>query len=193
MSKIKIIGNTTTTPVPRSNWSQTDKTKADFIRNKPTLGAVSEKDTIDKVDLAFDVQTSLEQIDTKANIVTLTTAEYNALGNDEVNANTLYMLTDGEPEYYTMTEVDEKIETINTSISDSVNEVKLYSDNNFENAKSYVDNAIDAIPTPDVSGHIGNHNIAVDAHKDIRESIQGLENAVAQKSQVQIITWEADD
>lgn len=32
----KIIGNTTTTPVPRSDWKQVDSTKADFILNKPT-------------------------------------------------------------------------------------------------------------------------------------------------------------
>lgn len=32
---IKIIGNTTATPVPRSNWEQTDENKADFILNKP--------------------------------------------------------------------------------------------------------------------------------------------------------------
>ena len=31
----KIIGNTTATPVPRSNWLQTDESKADFILNKP--------------------------------------------------------------------------------------------------------------------------------------------------------------
>ena len=95
----KIIGNTTTTPVPRSNWLQTDKTKADFIRNKPSLGTMSEKDEVDKNDLALDVQSSLEQIDTKANIVTLTTAEYTALEQaGEINANTLYMLTDSEEE-----------------------------------------------------------------------------------------------
>ena len=31
----KIIGNTTATPMPRSDWGQKDKTKADYIRNKP--------------------------------------------------------------------------------------------------------------------------------------------------------------
>ena len=30
----KIIGNVTTTPVPRSDWGQNDKTKVDFIRNR---------------------------------------------------------------------------------------------------------------------------------------------------------------
>jgi hypothetical protein len=93
----KIIGNTTTTPVPRSDWGQTDKKKADYIRNKPTLGAVSEKDEIEKSDLTTDIQSSLEEISTKANVVTLTTEEYAALEEAEAtNANTLYMITDAE-------------------------------------------------------------------------------------------------
>ena len=101
--------------------------------------------------------------------------------------------------------------------------------------------AIKAIPVPDVSGQIDNHNTSTYAHDDIRKiikantdaitdkisyknqiltedqkaqarinigamssntlipSVEGLateeyvNQAVAQKSQVQIITWEADD
>lgn len=68
----KIIGNTTTTPVPRSDWGQTDKKKADYIRNKPSLGAISEKDEIAKSDLTTDVQSSLEKISTKASIQFIT-------------------------------------------------------------------------------------------------------------------------
>lgn len=59
----KIIGNTTATPVPRSDWNQTDKKRPDYIRNKPKLGAISEKDVIDKTDLNTDIQSSLEEID----------------------------------------------------------------------------------------------------------------------------------
>ena len=33
----KIIGNTTATPNPRPDWNQTDSTKADYIKNKPTI------------------------------------------------------------------------------------------------------------------------------------------------------------
>lgn len=33
----KIIGNTTATPNPRPDWAQTDSTKADYIKNKPTI------------------------------------------------------------------------------------------------------------------------------------------------------------
>ncbi len=38
MSDIReIIGNTTTTPVAQSDWAQNDSTKADYIKNKPTI------------------------------------------------------------------------------------------------------------------------------------------------------------
>ncbi len=40
----KIIGNTTATPNPRPNWNQTDETKADYIKNKPTI--LTEEDVI---------------------------------------------------------------------------------------------------------------------------------------------------
>jgi hypothetical protein len=33
----KIIGNTTTTPMAPPDWNQTDSTKADYIKNKPTI------------------------------------------------------------------------------------------------------------------------------------------------------------
>lgn len=39
---------------------------------------------------------------------------------------------------------------------------------------TYVTNAISAIPTPDVSGQIGVHNTAIDAHNDIRLLISEL-------------------
>lgn len=60
---IKIIGNTTATPTPRSDWNQADEAKADFILNKPALGSIAEKDVIEKNDLASDVQTSLGKAD----------------------------------------------------------------------------------------------------------------------------------
>lgn len=95
----KIIGNTTATPVPRSDWNQTDKKRPDFIRNKPELGTISEKDVIEKSDLTTDIQSSLEEIDTKANVTTLTQAEYEVLEQaQQTNANTLYMITDAEEE-----------------------------------------------------------------------------------------------
>ena len=34
----RIIGNTTATPTPVSDWDQTDQKKADYIKNKPVIG-----------------------------------------------------------------------------------------------------------------------------------------------------------
>lgn len=41
----EIIGNTTTTPNPRPNWAQEDKTKPDYIKNKPTSLSQFENDS----------------------------------------------------------------------------------------------------------------------------------------------------
>ena len=43
-----------------------------------------------------------------------------------------------------------------------------------DDAKAYTDTKIAAIPTPDVSGQIGEHNTSISAHNDIRELITGL-------------------
>ena len=84
----KIIGNTTATPVPRSDWEQTDKTKADFIRHKPTLGAISEKDVINKDDLSTDIQSSLEQLD-DLQIINIDLSASNEGESNLLNADTL--------------------------------------------------------------------------------------------------------
>ena len=63
---MKITGNTVGTTMPRSDWNQTDPSKADYIKNKPTLGAISTKDTIEKTDLSSDVQTTLDKAETAA-------------------------------------------------------------------------------------------------------------------------------
>ena len=43
----KIIGNTTATPNPRPDWMQTDETKADYIKNKPTI--LTEEDVVNLI------------------------------------------------------------------------------------------------------------------------------------------------
>lgn len=44
----KIIGNTTATPNPRPDWEQTDTTKADYIKNKPTI--LTEEDVVNLIE-----------------------------------------------------------------------------------------------------------------------------------------------
>lgn len=55
----KIIGNTTATPTPRSDWNQTDVNKADFIMNKPILGDLAFKNKVSKNDLTLELQSLL--------------------------------------------------------------------------------------------------------------------------------------
>ena len=43
----KIIGNTTTTPMAIPDWNQTDPTKADYIKNKPTTIEMSNIEIIE--------------------------------------------------------------------------------------------------------------------------------------------------
>ena len=54
MSKNKpIIGNSVGIPNPKSDWNQTDETKADFIKNKPDINGMID-DKLGKVDEALD-------------------------------------------------------------------------------------------------------------------------------------------
>lgn len=57
---------------------------------------------------------------------------------------------------------------------------KGYVDNTVEGlaTEEYVDDAIAAIPTPDVSGQIDTHNTSADAHSDIREAIAANTSAI---------------
>jgi hypothetical protein len=43
---IKIMGNTVGVPNPRSDWRQTDPTKADYIKNKPDIESKADKEDI---------------------------------------------------------------------------------------------------------------------------------------------------
>lgn len=44
----KIIGNPTVTPMAVPDWNQTDSTKADFIKNKPTV--LTEKEVLELIE-----------------------------------------------------------------------------------------------------------------------------------------------
>jgi len=46
--------------MPQSDWTQTDETQLDFIKNKPTLGSLAAKDEVAKSDLTEEVQTALD-------------------------------------------------------------------------------------------------------------------------------------
>ena len=48
--KIQIVG----LDIPQADWDQTDETKLDFIKNKPTLGTIASKDSLSKSDVGLD-------------------------------------------------------------------------------------------------------------------------------------------
>lgn len=48
---------------PQGDWEQTDSTKADYIKNKPELGALAVKDEVVKADLSADLQTAIDRVD----------------------------------------------------------------------------------------------------------------------------------
>ena len=82
--------------------------------------------------------TELEEM-TPEEVLSHINGAYEAMTEDETNANTLYMLTDDEDNYYTIVEIDEKVEAINNSISNATTEAKSYSDANLISANTYTD------------------------------------------------------
>ena len=60
----EIIGNTTATPAPQTDWAQTDATKADYIKNKPEILTEDQvKDLIDEFGGDAQVQADWAQAD----------------------------------------------------------------------------------------------------------------------------------
>ena len=49
----------------QSDWTQNDASKPDYIKNKPVLGTLASKSTVEKSDLSTDVQESLNKADTE--------------------------------------------------------------------------------------------------------------------------------
>lgn len=60
--KIQILNGASI--IPKPDWEQNDSTKADYIKNKPTLGTISTKDSIEKTDLSSDVQAAIDKANT---------------------------------------------------------------------------------------------------------------------------------
>ena len=77
-----------------SNWNAKSNFSGSYtdLTNKPTLGPLAAKITIDKADLATDVQASLAKADTALQSVTKADV-VDALGYEPLNTNTTYDLT----------------------------------------------------------------------------------------------------
>ena len=57
----KIIGNTTTTPMVRPDWAQTDETKAGYIKNKPNLEELAQKEDVQNLELELSNKIDKEE------------------------------------------------------------------------------------------------------------------------------------
>ena len=77
----KIIGNTTATPMAIPDWNQTDKNKADYIKNKPSLEGLATEDYVD-TKIAEMVNSAPETLDTLNELA-------NALGDNPNFATTM--------------------------------------------------------------------------------------------------------
>lgn len=138
----KIIGVTVGTQLPKPNFKQTDPTKGDYIKNKPDFEGL--KTQVNAVsDLVGDTKVS-DQIETAISAIDYPVDSVNGkTGAVVLNASDVGALPD-------TTEIP-SIEGLAT--------------------EEYVNNAIGAIPTPDVSGQLNTHNTDANAHNDIRTQL----------------------
>lgn len=85
-------------------------------------------------------------------------------------------------------DIRDLIDDVETSIEEELTKKSDvgHDHNDMYYTEAEIDDKFASIPTPDVSGQINTHNTDTLAHKDIRD-------AILQRTQVQIITWGADD
>ena len=73
----KIIGNTTATPNPRPDWTQTDSTKADYIKNKPEFANVATSGSYNDL---TDKPIIMQEVDDNGILYINNTSEFASLG-----------------------------------------------------------------------------------------------------------------
>jgi hypothetical protein len=167
-----------------------------------------------------------------ASVTTLTTEEYEALTPEEINANTLYMITDEEDVWNVEVLISEDgltlslVDTTPINVIDAVDSgvnVRLYANISTDKIRYYSMNGRGTNSFGDYVNFVYGDSAEVDTIQisrngrntligrvvdefasasdvvelktkvgDITVSEQ-INNAVSQKSQVQIITWEEDD
>lgn len=103
-----------------------------------------------------------------ASVVTMTTAEFEAMEENDFNANTLYMTTDGESDYYTKEELDEMgLITINLEGSTA------------------------ASPNPINADTLGGHTI--DSLVDLVASMLDNSTSIEETTPEDIVAWMCED
>jgi hypothetical protein len=178
----KIIGNTTATPVAIPDWKQTDSSKADYIKNKPDFDELSakvgESSVSDQILLAIDnIDFPVDSVNGKTGSVTLTASDVGATTKDYVDDQI------ANAKSYTDTKVAGLVNSAPETL-DTLNELAdaLGDDPNFATTMAT------ELGKKATKVELETHN-----HNDVYYTETEIDNMLAQKSQVQIITWGADD
>ena len=82
----EIIGNTTATPNPRSDWAQTDPTKADFIKNKPSLDEFATKNDVAE-EIEDNIPTKTSELENDSGFITSTNNSIVSSANNTIGKN----------------------------------------------------------------------------------------------------------
>ncbi len=209
----KIIGNITTTPIPRSDWAQTDKAKADFIRNKPgvvlytdqELTAEQKAQAKENIGVREPSQVSIilsasswennQQTATIEGISADETKQFIAivpsLASQSLYRESNIMVTAQSENRLTFTA--ETVPTIDLMVYIVVQALEEGHGIIVDGESTPLDAAavlyIPQVLTEDQKATVRS-NIGTMSTEEIEEYIN---NAVANTAQVQIITWEADD
>lgn len=153
----KIIGVTVGTTLPKPNFKQTDPTKGDYIKNKPDFdGLKSKVETIDELVGGSSVSS---QISSAISALTSDDVDIYVQNDEPVDApeGAMWLDTDENGE-------DEVIHVYESMIKPAIGEIK-----------NKVDNKEDA---GTASSIVSAHNISTNAHSDIRQLIDEVqENA----------------
>ena len=206
---MKIVGYTVGTPLPKPNLKQTDPTKGDYVKGKEILdekyikvdeqelteeqkvqvrmnigaGELASKDEVTKTELSADVQASLDKADAALEFA-------NAYTDDAVARKTqVQIVSDGNSEVmqtlkiYRLTQEEYDQAMANGTLEE--NALYLTPDEEFD-LDGYV--TIEQLKTKADLEH--NHDDLYYAKSEIDTKLDEID---LQKSQVQIITWGADD
>lgn len=161
--------------VAQSDFNQTDETKSDYIKNKPTLGDLATKDKVAKTDLASDVQSSLEKADSALQSYTETDPTVPAWAKESTkpsytksevglgNVDNVKQYSASNPPPYPVTEVNNKTGAVTLSASD-----------------------VGADASGAASSAVNTHNANTSAHADIREQISQLSSEKVDKTEVSL-------
>lgn len=112
----KIIGNTVGTTMLRPNWAETDEKSSAYIGNKPTAADGNFLVGNGKGNLKEMTPEEVLSHINGASVVTMTTAEYEAMDESETNANALYILTDGEASSQVYVQNEEPVDAVDGSL-----------------------------------------------------------------------------